>query len=342
MAAARPLGPAPTTIASSDVELAGLGPGRGRAPTRSPRASRRRTGAHPCRVSLRTGAVSVRRAERRVALLRTFRAVAPLAVLVDADDLRLDDGLGDADVPRQVRAGSPRQNRLFMLVAAEHVGDLVERVRRPLECLRLGDRDVAVAIGGEGDPCRQGMAFGGHERERLVVRVEDHDAGRQRHRGARHRVDLQQGDLARARSRPAGRRTARPSARTSGSASFQVAIDRLRASSRRRRAGRVNVFCHSWPKPWSGPDDALAADGVVLGAGHAGGRQAVDRLGPVRGIAIDGSRGVGRGGGRSGRPSVVSVFGRPVVRRSRPRRPPPRRRGSRSPRRGGSATRIWR
>ena len=107
---------------------------------------------------------------------------------------------------------------VVLAVAAEHVGELVERVGRPLERLGLGDDHVAVAPGREGDPRRQGMAFGGHERERLVVRVQDQDAGRQLDRGTRARAGSRAGRPRRARSRTAARRTAGPSARTRGSA----------------------------------------------------------------------------------------------------------------------------
>ena len=118
--------------------------------------------------------------------------------------------------------------------------------------------------GREGDPRRQGMAFGGHERERLVVGVDDHDPGRQPDRRAGHRRDLEQARPRPARCRTGARRTAAPSARTSRTV---PSTWRSTACGRHVGAverGRVKVFCHSWPKPWSGPGDALAGDGVVL------------------------------------------------------------------------------
>ena len=54
----------------------------------------------------------------------------------------------------------------------------------------------------------------------------------------------------------------------------------------------MNVFCHSWPKPWSGPGHALAGDGIVLRPDDAGRREPIDRLRPVGASRLPG-RGVG-------------------------------------------------
>ena len=147
-----------------------------------------------------------------------------------------------------------------------------------------------------------------------------------------HGRDVEQGDLAGRDARERGVEPLRPSARTSG-----TAPSRSRSTSCGRHVDAVertrNVFCQSWPKPCSGPGHALAGDGVDLGAGDAGRRQAVDGLGPIGGVArlVAGVL----GGVRSW--SVSSVQSSLAVRPPRPRWPPLRRRGSRSPRRAGSA-----
>ena len=51
--------------------------------------------------------------------------------------------------------------------------------RVSLEGLRAGDRHIALEMGREGDPRRQCVTFRGHESERLVVRIQDHHAGRE-------------------------------------------------------------------------------------------------------------------------------------------------------------------
>src|SRR6188472_2512751 len=74
--------------------------------------------------------------------------VAPLAVAVDARHLDVDDRHRDADHDREVlERGLPEL--VVLTVAAELVGDLVERVGRPLERRRLGHDRVAVL------PCRE-------------------------------------------------------------------------------------------------------------------------------------------------------------------------------------------
>ena len=83
------------------------------------------------------------------------------------------------------RASAPRT--VVRAVRAEDVRELDERVARALERLGLGDGLVAVAVGGERDPCGQRVALRRHERERLVVSVDHHHAGRHLHRRAGHR-----------------------------------------------------------------------------------------------------------------------------------------------------------
>ena len=218
--------------------------------------------------------------------------VAPLSLAVDAHDRGVHDRRRDADRHGQVpkcRLPEPA----VLAVRAEQVGEVVEGIGRAFQRLRLGDRHVAVAPGGEGDPCREGMAFGRHEGERLGVGVDDHDAGRQLHRGAGQGRDLEQGDLAR---RDPGQRGVEPLAfrpvlremlfpgRDDG---FRCDLDAFDADGERLLPQLAEALERA--------GDALAGDGVVLHAGHAGGRQAVDRSCPVRGVAV-GGRGVRAGG----------------------------------------------
>ena len=82
---------------------------------------------------------------------------------------------------------------------------------------------VAVAVGGERDPRRQPVALGRHERERLLVSVDDHDAGRHLDRRAGDGRDVEQGDLA---GRDAGQRRVErePLGQNVGKRSFQWAM----------------------------------------------------------------------------------------------------------------------
>ena len=123
---------------------------------------------------------------------------------------------------------------------------------------------VLVAVGGEGDPCGQRVTLGRHERERLAVSVDHQHARRHLHGRSGDRRDLEQGDLA--RRDPGERRVEVRALGPEGrEARLPVRDDLLGRMLVRRGARTVNVFCHIWPKPWTGPDDALAGHGVLAG-----------------------------------------------------------------------------
>ena len=267
---------APRTIGAqaADSDLAGA--------ERVPR-SLTGTGPQPRRVSLRTGAVRVRRADRMVALLRTFRQSPPLAILVDAHDLGVDGRLGHAHMAGEVLERLAPEP-VVELVGAHHVGQFVERVGRPLERLGLGHGHLAVAVRGEGDPRGEGVAFGRHERERLIVRIQDHHPGAQLDRRSGHRRDVEQGDLA--RRDPGEWRVELGATRPERRELVLPRRDELLG----RQVGPVETDAErllpQLAEPLERPGDALAADRIDLCAGDAGRRQAVDRRGPVRGIAV--------------------------------------------------------
>ncbi len=117
------------------------------------------------------------------------------------------------------------------------------------------------------------MAFGGHERERLVVRVEDEDAGRQLDRGAGHGLDLEQRDLARLDAR---QRSVEPLA-------LRPELGKVRLPRRddglRRRVHAVETdrerLLPQLAEALQRTGHALPGHGVVLRAGDPGGRQAI-------------------------------------------------------------------
>src|SRR4051795_4452246 len=121
MAAARPFGPAPTTIASTGPslpELTSPSRGAGRWRSRSPASGDR---ADRCRHR------PSRRPKRRA--VADIAPMAPLPVAVDARRLHVDHWLAHADHERE--AVQRRQPELVVLaISHELVGDLVERVGR--------------------------------------------------------------------------------------------------------------------------------------------------------------------------------------------------------------------
>ena len=144
-----------------------------------------------------------------------------------------------------------------------------------------------------------------------------------------HRRDVEQRDLARGDARPAARRTVPPFGQKVGKSLLPDRDDLLRASSSSPSRRTRERLLPQLAEPLERAGHALAGDGIDLGAVDAGGRQAIDRLSPSwrrRGASAGRSRSLVRHLGRSSSSGA-----------SRPRRPPPRRRGSRSPRRGGSA-----
>src|SRR4051812_15476780 len=184
MAAASPLGPAPTTIASRvDVMWSRTRSGsasEARHPPAPDPSDRRRDGAdrhvHGRAVAHVTG-------------------VLPLASPVDAHLGGLDDRVGCAERRREVRQ-RPLPERVVHAVRTEQVAELDERVARAFERLRLGNRLVAVAVRGERDPRRERVALRGHERERLAVGIDDHHAGRHLDGRPGDGRDLEKRDLA--------------------------------------------------------------------------------------------------------------------------------------------------
>src|SRR3954471_9141947 len=143
IAAARPLGPAPTTTASG-TRLVGA------------EQSLHAAGGRPDRVERRTD----RRGVPYVAPLR------PLALLVDAHDVRLDLAIGLAEVRCDARERVVPE-AVLLLVAAHRQAQLEDRIRRAHQDLRLGDRLALVLARAERDPAREHVALRGHQRERL-------------------------------------------------------------------------------------------------------------------------------------------------------------------------------
>ena len=117
--------------------------------------------------------------------------------------------------------------------------------------------------GRERDPCRQGMALGRHERERLVVGVDDHDAGREPDRRPGDGRDLQQRDLA--RGDPGQRRVEpRPSGQNVGKCSFQIAMTASRLMS--APSSRTERLLPHLAEALERAGDALPGDGIVGGS----------------------------------------------------------------------------
>ena len=280
-------------------------------------------------------------------LLRTFRQWRHCRFLSMHRRSVVDDRLGARPRRREI-AQRRSQNLSFWRFAAQHVRELVNG---------SAGRSRAWAWATVTSPSRraenvihadEGMALRGHERERFVVGVQDQDAGRQPDRRPGHRLDLEQGDLA---GRDPGQRRVEPSgpsARTRGTAAFQWAMTVGRGVSTPSRRTRERLLpqlaeplerardpaCRSRRRPRR-PPRSPTDDRPDPPSCH--GRARCRSFG-------SGSRGGGsrlplemRGGGGGVR--VVSVLGVARVRRSRPPAPPARRRGSRSPRRGGSARR---
>src|SRR3954468_17776904 len=152
MAAARPLGPAPTTIAS----IASAPP-----PAAAPVTS---FAASPTIGELadRCGERSTCRADRGA--VPDVPPVPPLALAVDADSDSLDHRRCRTRRRREIsKRGLPEL--VVLPVPHDCVREVVERVGRPLEGLCLRDRHVAIAARRERDPRGEGVTFGGHERE---------------------------------------------------------------------------------------------------------------------------------------------------------------------------------
>ena len=128
------------------------------------------------------------------------------------------------------------------------------------------------------------MALGGHERERLVIGIEDEDAGREPDRGAGHGLDLEQADLA----------GLDPRQRRVEPLPLRPELGEVRLPGRDDRLGRrVHAFepdrerlLPQLAEPLERAGRPLPGDGVILGSVGAGARQAIDWLRPIRGIAV--------------------------------------------------------
>src|SRR5438270_7999125 len=178
IAAASPLGPAPTTTASyAGPLIAGSGY------CAIPLGERLPDGPHRG-----TGHVQAR-SDRRVLL--DVAPVLPLPLLVDHDAL---DGRARLDAEMVCELLQHVQPHAVLgPLAAEHHADFVHRVLRADESLHLRHDDAAGVEGAERDHAVEHVPFGCHERERFVVCVEDENAGRRLHAPRFH---VQQGDVA--------------------------------------------------------------------------------------------------------------------------------------------------
>src|SRR5579862_8488257 len=184
-AAARPFGPLPTITASGFPRMTPL---------------------LPVALGLSAGAAPARgleyAAHRRV--VPDVAGVTPLALRVYAGSGRVHLRIGYAEaLPERGQRGRPEL--VFLGVAAHDHPGLVERVVRPHEHLSLDDGLVALFFRGEGDPAGEHVTLRGHQRERLVVGVQDEHTGRQLHAAAEGQV--QEGDVARV---DAGQRAGEP------------------------------------------------------------------------------------------------------------------------------------
>ena len=194
---------------------------------------------------MRRGAATSRRCRDHVdgradrGALPDVAPARPLAPAVDADDLRLDDAIV-LEVRGELRQ-RPVPEDVFLAVPAERQPDLVDRVAGPHQDLRLRERLLARLLGAERDPAGEHVALRGHQRERALVGVEDHDAGRELHpAGQRH---AQQRDVAGrdSRQRPVEAVARRPEL---GKARLPRRDQLFRRDARRWQPHRVGLLPH--------------------------------------------------------------------------------------------------